>query len=291
MSKKSKQYNIFQFFNVIILLIIVAFTLYPFIYVVAQSFSAEKYIVAGQVNLFPKGFNINTYKVIMGEKYFWIGYKNTIIYTVSATIISLLMSTMFAYPLSKKRLIWKKPLLLFAVFTMFFDGGLIPNYLLIRNLGMRNTIWSIIVPGAISTYNMIIMRSFFEGIPDELEEAASVDGSSTFRTLFTIILPLSMPIIASMTLFYAVGNWNSWFGPFLYFDNKDQFPIALYLRNIIAGAQQSSVSSGSDTDALTQIGATIKSATIVLTVLPILCIYPFIQKYFVTGVMIGSVKG
>jgi len=291
MVKQSKQYKVFRVFNVIILLLIVAVTLYPFIYVVAQSFSAEKYIVAGQVNLFPKGFNINTYKVVMGEKYFWIGYKNTIIYTVFGTIISLIMSTMLAYPLSKKRLIGRKPLLIFAVFTMFFNGGLIPNYLLIRNLGMRNTIWSIIIPGAISTYNMIIMRSFFEGIPSELEEAASVDGASTYRTLLTIILPLSMPIIATMGLFYAVGNWNNWFGPFLYFDSKDQFPVTLYLRNIIAGAQQTSVSSGTDTDAMAQIGATVKSATIVLTVLPILCVYPFIQKYFVTGVMIGSVKG
>jgi len=289
--KQSKQYKVFQFFNIMILLIIVAVTLYPFIYVVAQSFSSEKYIIAGQVNLIPKGFNINTYKVVMGEKYFWVGYKNTIIYTVLGTLISLIMSTMFAYPLSKKRLIWKKPLLMFAVFTMFFDGGLIPNYLLIRNLGMRNTIWSIIIPGAISTYNMIIMKSFFEGIPDDLEEAAAVDGSSTYRTLFSIILPLAMPIIATMTLFYAVGNWNNWFGPFLYFDSKDQFPVTLYLRNVIAGAQQTSVSSGTDADALAQIGATVKSATIVLTVLPILCVYPFIQKYFVTGVMIGSVKG
>lgn len=291
MIKQSKQYKVFQFFNVMVLMIIVVVTLYPFIYVVAQSFSSEKYIIAGQVNLIPKGFNINTYKVVMGEKYFWLGYKNTIIYTVLGTIISLIMSTMFAYPLSKKRLKWKKPLLMFAVFTMFFDGGLIPNYLLIRNLGMRNTIWSIIIPGAISTYNMIIMKSFFEGIPDELEEAAAVDGSSTYRTLFSIILPLAMPIIATMTLFYAVGNWNNWFGPFLYFDSKDQFPVTLYLRNVIAGAQQTSVSSGSDADALAQIGATVKSATIVLTVLPILCVYPFIQKYFVTGVMIGSVKG
>lgn len=291
MAKRSKQYKVFQLFNVIILLLIVIITLYPFVYVVSQSFSAEKYIVAGKVNLFPKGFNVNTYLVVMKEKYFWIGYKNTVVYTVFGTIISLIMSTLLAYPLSKKRLKGKNILMPFVVFTMFFNGGLIPNYLLIRNLGMRNTIWSIIIPGAISTYNMIIMKSFFEGIPNELEEAASVDGASTYRTLVSIILPLSMPIMATMMLFYAVGNWNNWFAPFLYFDSKDQFPVTLYLRNIIAGAQKTAVSSGSDSDALAQIGATIKSATIVLTVLPILCIYPFIQKYFVTGVMIGSVKG
>lgn len=291
MIKVSKSYRAFQVTNVLILLLIVVLTLYPFLYVVAQSFSSEKYINAGQVFLFPKGFTLQTYKVVMNEKYFWLGYKNTIIYTVCATIISLFMTTIMAYALSKKRLKGRGIIMAFAIFTMFFNGGLIPNYLLVRNLGMRNTIWAIIIPGAISTYNMIIMRTFFEGLPNELEEAASVDGLNTYGILARIVLPLSMPIISTMALFYAVGNWNNWFGPFLYFDNKENFPVTLYLRNVIAGAQQSAANSGSNVEEQTQIAATIKSATIVLTVLPILCVYPFIQKYFVTGVMIGSVKG
>ena len=289
--RESTQYKIFRILNVIIMLLIVAVTLYPFLYVLAQSLSSEKYIYAGQVNIIPKGFTFKTYQIVMQEKDFWTGYKNTIIYTLLGTAISLFMTTILAYPLSKKRLKGKSFFLAFTVFTMFFNGGIIPNYVIVKGLGMRNTIWAVLVPGAISTYNMIIMKTFFQGLPDELEEAASVDGMNTFQILLKIILPLSKPIMATMALFYAVGSWNSWFGAFLYFDNKQLFPVTLYLRNIVAGAQQTSVSSGSSSDDLAQIAATVKSATIILTVLPILCVYPFIQKYFVTGVMIGSVKG
>lgn len=289
--KESTQYKIFKVFNIIILLLVVVATLYPFLYVLAQSFSGDKYIYAGQVNIIPKGFTTKTYQVVMQEKDFWTGYKNTIIYTVLGTAISLVMTTMLAYPLSKKRLKGKAFLLPFTVFTMFFSGGMIPNYVIVRSLGMRNTMWAVLIPGAISTYNMIIMKTFFQGIPDELEEAASVDGMGTYQILLKIILPLSKPIMATMALFYAVGAWNNWFGPFLYFDNKELFPVTLYLRNIVAGAQETAVSSGSSSNDMAQIAATVKSATIILTVLPILCVYPFIQKYFVTGVMIGSVKG
>jgi putative aldouronate transport system permease protein len=261
------------------------------VFVVAQSFSSENYVYAGQVTFYPRGFTTQTYREVMGEKYFWLGYKNTLVYTVLGTLISLFMTSIFAYALSKKRLVGRKFFMSFAMFTMFFGGGLIPNYLLIRNLGMRNTIWAMIIPGAISTWNLIIMKSFFEGMPAELEEAASVDGMSTYGILIKIVLPLSKAILATMTLFYAVGNWNAWFGAFLYMDKKETFPVTLYLRNIISGAQQTNSAGGIDTEKLTQLAATIKSATIVLTVLPILCVYPFIQKYFVTGVMIGSVKG
>lgn len=289
--KESKSYRTFQVFNVIIMLLVVFITVYPFLYVVAQSFSSENFVRSGQITFYPRGFTISTYKEVMSEKYFWLGYKNTIIYTVLGTAISLFMTTIFAYALSKKRLVGRKVFLGFAVFTMFFGGGLIPNYLLIKYLGMRNTIWSVVVPGAISTWNLMIMKTFFEGLPKELEEAAAVDGLDTYGTLARIVLPLSKSILATMTLFYAVGNWNSWFGAFLYMDKKEMFPVTLYLRNIIAGAQQTAVNSGMDLEKSSQIAATIKSATIVLTVLPILCVYPFVQKYFVTGVMIGSVKG
>jgi putative aldouronate transport system permease protein len=289
--KVSKSYRLFQIINVTILLVIIAATLYPFLYVVATSFSSEAFVRSGKVSVFPLGFTTVTYKEVIAEKHFWMGYKNTIIYTLLATAFSLFMTTIFAYALSKKRLLGRGFFLGFAVFTMFFGGGLIPNYLLIRTLGMRNTIWSVVVPGAISTYNLLVMKSFFESMPKELEEAASVDGLGTYGILVKIILPLSMPILATMTLFYAVGNWNAWFGAFLYMDKKEMFPVTLYLRNIIAGAQQTATASTLDIEKISQIAATIKSATIVLTVLPILCVYPFIQKYLVTGVMIGSVKG
>jgi len=287
---ETRGYKVFKAFNVLIMLLVIFVTLYPFIYLAAISFSDEAYVYAGQVTFLPKGFTTLTYKVLMKEKQFWTGYKNTIIYTVVGTAISLFMTTIMAYPLSKKRLKGRGVILAFVVFTMYFNAGLIPNYLLVKSLGMRNTIWAVTIPGAISTYNMIIMRTFFEGLPNELEEAAMIDGMGTYGILLKIVLPLSKPILATMTLFYAVGAWNNWFGPFLYFDKPELFPVTLYLRNMIAGAQQTAVSSGSDTEAMTQIAATVKAATTILTVLPILCIYPFIQKYFVAGVMIGSLK-
>ncbi|MCM2531260.1 carbohydrate ABC transporter permease [Neobacillus pocheonensis] len=288
--KESISYKIFKVINVLILLLIVYVTLFPFLNVVAQSFSGRAEIEAGQVNLIPKGFNLTTYKLVLHDKTFWTSYRNTIVYTVIATLISIVMTTIFAYVLSKKRLIGQKFFTSFAIFTMFFNGGLIPNYILIKDLGWTNTIWAMVIPGAISIFNMLIMKSFFEGMPESLEEAAAIDGSSTYGTLFRIVLPLSKPILATMVLFYAVGNWNSWFGAFLYLDKSDMFPVTLYLRNLIAGATSSANAGATGADDLTQIGANIKAVTMVLTVLPIIMVYPFIQKYFVSGIMLGSVK-
>lgn len=289
--KESKQYKIFKVINIIIMIIVILATLYPFWYLVSLSLSSEKYVYAGLVSVFPKGFTLKTYQVLLAEKEFWTSYKNTIIYTIVGTLVSLFLSTLLAYPLSKKRLKGRGIILGFVVFTMFFSGGLIPTYLLVNALGMRNTIWGVVLPGAVSTFNVIVMKTFFEGIPAELEEAAEVDGMSTYGILLKIILPLSKPIMYVMALFYAVGVWNNWFGPFIYLDNKNLFPVALYLRNIIVGSQQTAVSSTSDVNNLAQISATVKSASVILTSLPIMLVYPFIQKYFVQGVMIGSLKG
>ena len=288
--KETKSYKVFKIVNVIILLLIVYVTLFPFVNVVAQSFSGRAQIEAGQVTLIPKGFNVTTYKTILHDKTFWTSYRNTIVYTVVATFISIVMTTMFAYVLAKKRLMGRKFFTSLAIFTMFFNGGLIPNYILIKTLGMTNTIWAMVIPGAISIFNMLIMKSFFEGMPEELEEAASIDGSTTYGTLVRIILPLSKPILATMVLFYAVGNWNSWFGAFLYLDKSNMFPVTLYLRNLLAGATSGQSAGATAADDLTQIGANIKAVTMVLTVLPILMVYPFVQKYFVSGIMLGSVK-
>ncbi|GIN09011.1 sugar ABC transporter permease [Shouchella clausii] len=288
--QESIQYKIFKVFNVFILLVIVFCTLYPFLNVVAQSFSSEAYISAGEVNLIPKGFNMETYKTVIEDRMFWINYKNTVVYTVVGTAISMFFTTIFAYALSKRRLVGRRFLTLFAVFTMFFNGGLIPNYLLINNLGFHNTIWAIVIPGAISIYNMLIMKSFFENMPDELEEAAAMDGMNTYGILLKIVLPLSKAVMATMVLFYAVGHWNSWFPAFLYLDQKDLFPVTIYLRNMIAGATGGAAVGATSADNLIQISANIKSVTMVLTILPILTVYPFVQKYFVSGVMLGSVK-
>lgn len=288
--KESVEYKIFKVFNVVVLLLIIFCTLYPFVNVLAQSFSDETSINAGQVTLYPQGFNIDTYKTVISDKMFWINYKNTVVYTIVGTTISMILTTMFAYALSKRRLKGRRFLTLFAVFTMFFNGGLIPNYVLINSLGFDNTMWAIVIPGAISIYNMLIMKSFFENVPVELEEAASIDGLGTYGILWKIILPLSKAVMATMILFYAVSYWNSWFSAFLYLDQKELFPVTIYLRNMISGATGGLGAGATSADSLTQISANIKSVTMVLTILPILVVYPFVQKYFVSGVMLGSVK-
>lgn len=283
--------RVFGWVNVVILLLAVAVTLYPFLNVIAESFSSEKFIDFGQVTVWPLGFNLDTYKVVVSDKMFWINYGNTVLYTVVATAISMFLSTIFAYAVSKHELRGRKFFIGLAVVTMFFSGGLIPNYVLVNGLHMTNTIWAIVIPNAISVYNVLIMKSFFENMPRELEEAAEIDGLSTYGTLWRIVLPLSKAVLATMVLFYAVTNWNSWFQAFIYLDHSNLFPVTIYLRNLIAGASSAQTSGANAASDLTQISANIKAVTMVLTVLPILCVYPFIQRYFVSGVMLGSVKG
>jgi putative aldouronate transport system permease protein len=294
-SKRRKQpvtrgYRVFQAVNGVILTLVVLVTLYPFVNVVARSLSSEPPIEAGKVNLWPKGLNITTYKRVMSDSLFWTNYRNTIIYTVVGTVISIVLTTCYAYVLSKKQLRGRGVLVGVAVFTMFFNGGLIPNYVLVTGLGMRNTIWAIVLPNAINVFNLLVMKAFFENMPVELEEAAAVDGLNTYQTLLRIVLPLSKAVIATMVLFYAVAMWNSWFSAFLYMDNQNLFPVTMYLRNLIAGATGGS-NEGEASDTALQIAANIQAVTIVLTVLPIMFIYPFIQRYFVRGVMLGAVKG
>lgn len=289
--KLSTGYRIFQIFNFCIMAIIVFFTLYPFVYLVAQSFSSEAAIYAGKVGFLPVEFTTKTYKVILSKPDFFVYYGNTIFYSIVGTIISLLGTAILAYPLSKKRLVANKFFVPFVVFTMFFAGGMIPNYILIAQaLHMRDTMWAIIIPGCISTYNVLLMKSFFSSLPEELEEAAAVDGMSTYGIFTKIIIPLSKPILATMFLFYIVGIWNNWFGPFLYLDSKEKWPVSLYLRQIIMGAT-GTTEMGAASDEASQIAANVKSCCMVLTAAPIICIYPFVQKYFVKGMMMGSVKG
>lgn len=288
--KEATSYKAFKVFNVTFLLVVVFVTLYPFVNIIAQSLSSQDAIAAGKVNLFPVGFNTVTYAAVAGDAMFWRNYGNTVLYTVVATAISMVLTTCYAYVLSKKHIKGRGLLIGVAVFTMFFNGGLIPNYILISSLGMKNTIWAVVLPNAISVFNLLVMKSFFEGMPLELEEAASIDGLNQIQTFIRIVLPLSKAVIATMVLFYAVSNWNAWFGAFLYMDKRELFPVTIYLRNLIAGT--SGVHDvGASVDNQTQVAANIKAVTMVLTVLPILTIYPFVQKYFVSGVMLGSVKG
>jgi putative aldouronate transport system permease protein len=281
---------VFQAANAVILTGVVVVTLYPFVNILARSFSDEHSIETGQVNLWPHGFNLTTYQRVMSDPMFWTNYRNTVVYTVLATLISMVLTTCYAYVLAKRQLKGRGALIGIAVFTMFFNGGLIPNYVLISSLGFRNTIWAIVLPNAINVFNLLVMKAFFESLPVELEEAAAVDGLDTYRILLRIVLPLSKAVIATMVLFYAVSFWNSWFTAFLYMDRQDLFPVTVYLRNIIAGAT-TGTNEGMSSDLAQQIAANIQAVTIVLTVLPIMLVYPFIQRYFVSGVMLGAVKG
>jgi putative aldouronate transport system permease protein len=289
--KDTKGYATFRIVNAVVLVLIAAITLYPFVNLIAKSFSSEGYIAAGEVNLIPRGFNVTTFNAVVSDPMFWGNYRNTVVYTAVGTLVSMALTTTYAYALSRPNLKGRGFFTGIALFTMFFGGGLIPNYILVANvLHMRNTIWAIVLPGAISVFNLLVMKSFFENFPSELEEAAALDGMTTYGVFLKIVLPLSKAVLATMTLFYAVSMWNSWFGAFLYLDKKELFPVTVYLRNLIAATTGAQEITGSQDNAV-QIGANVQSVTMLLTVLPIVCLYPFVQKYFVSGVMLGSVKG
>ena len=286
--KPTKGYRAFQVINTIIMIFVIFITLYPFVYLVAQSFSSDAAASAGKVTFYPIGFNVNTYKYILRDNQFFRYYGNTIFYTVVGTFISVACTALIAYPLSKPRLRLNKVITPLVVFTMYFAGGMIPNYIVITQwLGLQDSMWSIILPNAISTFNLLVMKSFFAGLPEELEEAAAIDGMNTYQIFLKIIIPLSKPIIATMCLFYMVTMWNEWFTPMLYLDSKDKWPVALYVRQLVEGANTTEIGSS---DA-SSVQATVKSATMVLTSIPIICVYPFVQKYFVQGMTIGAVKG
>ncbi|MBO5825303.1 MAG: carbohydrate ABC transporter permease [Treponema sp.] len=287
--KETTGYKVFKVFNTLIMILICAATLYPFLYLVAQSFSSEQAIMQGKVTLFPVDFNIQTYKSVLEKGEFVNSYKNTLIYAVIGTISSIVVSCMLAYPLSKDHLKCNKFLMKFVIFTMYFGGGLIPNYVLMQRLHLPNTIAGFIMPSLISTYYIILMRSFFHETPKELEEAGELDGLSPIGIFVKIVFPLSMPIIATMILFNAVGYWNNWYNAFLYLDEKEMWPVAYYLRTIISGASTSADPGEVSAEKL-QIAANIKSCSMVMMALPIICVYPFVQKYYVQGMMLGGVK-
>lgn len=290
--RDSTAYKVFTVVNTVALVLICLVTLYPFITVVAQSFSSSGAIKAGLVNIWPVGFNVDTYIAVGQNEMFWTNYRNTVLYTVVGTTIAMLLTTTFAFVIAKEHLRGRNFLIGIAVFTMFFNGGIIPNYVLISSLGMKNTMWAVVLPGAISVFNLLVMKSFFENIPRELEEAAQIDGLGWFGIYTRIVLPLSKPVIATMTLFYAVAYWNDWFGAFLYLDQRELFPVTLFLRNLIAGASTAATEGAAATGTSSEaIAANIQSVTMILTLLPILLVYPFVQRYFVSGVMLGSVKG
>lgn len=288
--------QVFNVCNYILLGLMFVVVAYPLIYILSASFSDSKAVVSGEVWLWPVGFDLKAYRTIFSEERIMTGYMNSLIYTVFGTIFNLILTTLTAYPLSRKKLFGGKVLTWIFMFTMFFSGGLIPQYILVRSLGLLNTRTAIIVIGGVSIYNMIVMRSFMtSSIPEDLYEAASLDGCSDVGILFRIVLPLSKPILAVMVLYYAVGHWNDFFNVLIYTSSPELKSLQMVLRELLL---QNKLSTTLNTIASVETIANrmgmyelLRYAVIVVASVPVLCIYPFVQKYFVKGVMIGSIKG
>lgn len=292
MIKKSLGERVFGIVNIVILAVIALVSLYPMLYVVFSSISDPiEYMKHSGMLLKPAGFSLVAYEKVLSKPEIATGYLNTIFYVVVGTGVNMAFTISFGYVLSRKNLLLNKLFMIMVIITMYFGGGLIPTYLVVKSLGLVNTRWAIILPSAISTYNLIIMRAGFLGIPDSLEEAANIDGASPFQIMTKIIMPLAKPTIAVLVLYYAVGRWNSWFTEAIYLRDFDKYPLQLFLRDIlITNNQQDMMMSTNSADQLA-LGEIIKYATIIVSTLPILVLYPFLQKHFTKGVMVGAVKG
>ena len=282
--------KVFTVCNYVFLFLMMIITLYPLWLQFITSISHGLEVMKGGVTLLPRSPTLETYKTIVrGELFMYM--KNTVVYTVVGTVINLVMSCLCAYPLARKTFSGRKFFTMLVTFTMFFSGGMIPLYLTVKQFGMMDTIWALVLPGAISTYNMIVIRTAFQSIPDSLIESAQLDGANDLIIVFRITLPLIMPTIAVLLLYYGVGHWNAWFPASIYLQDNNKLPIQNIMRSILIANSDLLNASGSETDKVDDFAETIKYATIVLTTVPVLCIYPFLQKYFVKGVMIGAVKG
>jgi len=294
MIKTSIAQRVFDAFNILFMCVLMVIMVYPIWHVILASVSDNNEIV-GYVGLLykPLGFNLNAYTLMMKNPMIIKGYLNTFFIVAGGVTLNILFTSVGAYFLSRKNVYWQKYVMLLIVITMFFSGGLIPFYLVVtRMYGLNNSYWSLILPGLINTYNLIIMRTSFQTIPDSLEESAKIDGANHWVILFRIVLPLSLAIIAVMILYYAVGHWNSWFNASIFLKDREKYPLQLILREILISNDTNVMVQGSgDASDQMSIGETVKYAVVVAATVPILCVYPFLQKYFVKGVMIGSVKG
>ena len=294
MKMKTKSDIIFDVINYSMLAVIFFVAFYPLYFVVIASFSDPNYVNAGETLLFPKGINFDGYKKAFEFKQIWVGYKNSAIYTVVGTALNLVVLIPAAFALSRKELIGKKLITTFMLITMYFGGGTVPAYLNIKNLGLMDTMWALILPGAFSVGNMIICRSYFlSNVSEELFESVKLDGGGYARFFFSIVLPLSKAIVAVMILYHALGHWNVYITALYYIRDKDKFPLQLVLRNITTSLSNSTVDGGgmmddAETEKLREM---IRYSTILIAALPMIILYPFVQKHFTKGVMVGSVKG
>ncbi len=288
--------KIFDAFNAVFMLILILVTLYPFWYVLVASFSDSLSVLkAGAFLLWPVksdgsfGLVMAAYKMVLGNPNIGVGFRNTLMYVLVGSAINMFMTVLTAYPLSRRGVYGVPTLMKLILFTMFFSGGLIPSYMLIRELNMRDTIWALVLPGAISTYNLIILRTSFAAMPESLIEAGRIDGANDFRMLWQIVIPLSMPTLSVIFLYYAVAHWNAWFSASIYIKTRTKYPLQIFLREILISNDTQSMMGGYSMDA-EFISETLKYATTIVVTIPILIVYPFLQKYFVKGIMIGSVK-
>lgn len=265
--------------------------LLPLLNVLSKSVSEEWAITSGKVGILPVGFQLDTLKEVISSSMFIRAFCVSIGVTVVGTAISILMTALTAYPLSKRNLPGISFIMVLFIFTMLFNGGLIPNYLLMRQLHLINNLWVLILPGMISVFNMLVIKSYYESLPEALEESARIDGAKTYTILFRIILPLSMPVIATIALFYAVGFWNDYFGPMIYINDTALKTLQLYLQDVVMDASAANAVNKSVDDLMNMSPEGIRAATVVASTVPILFVYPFLQKFFIKGVLIGSVKG
>ena len=291
--KKSKGDRAFDITLVVISILIILVIAYPLYFVVIASFSQPEAVLGGKLRFLPVGFNLESYQMVLTEPKVWTGYRNTILYTVLGTCINLVLTTLAAYPLSRKDMPFRGLLTFVASFTMLFGGGMIPVYLVVRGLKLTDSIWAMVIPNALATYNMLVMKNYFQSsIPEELQEAAAIDGCDHFGTLIRVVLPLSAPIMAVIVLFYAVGHWNAFFNAIIYLRNQDLFPLQVVLRDILL--QNSLEAVGGDLTGMYEKvmrGESMKYALIIVASAPVIMLYPFVQIYFVKGVMVGAIKG
>ncbi len=286
--------KVFEAVNMTLLVIIGAMMLFPFLNMAAKSFSGDTAILGGKVLFWPVGFQTGTYRYVMNQPQFWNSFRISIIITLAGTAGAMVITCLTAYPLSKTWLYGRKFLVLLFVFCMLFSGGMVPSYLLMRTLGMVNTIWVLIIPGMLGIYNMILLKNFFEEIPEAIEESAQLDGAGPLRTLVSVVLPMSLPAIATIGLFYAVGYWDNYMTGLLYITTPSLRPLQQYLYQVVTEALQVDPSVTLTMDSMENNSLNtdaIRSATIMLSCVPIMCVYPFLQKYFVKGLRVGSVKG
>ncbi len=289
--KSSRGEVAFQACNTLLMAVFILITAYPLLYVAFASVSLPEQMLSHKGILWkPLGFTMQAYADVIRSANVGTGYLNTIFIVVVGTTYSLFITALTAYVLSRKNVFWNKYIMVMIVFTMFFNGGLIPFFLIVKGMGLRNSLFSLIIPFSVNTFNIILMRTNFQSIPDSIEESAKLDGASHWTVLFKIIIPLSLPVIAVMILFYSVEKWNGWFYASIFIQDRNKYPLQLILRDVLIANSTDGMSGGNVTDNYMK-SITIKYATIIIATLPIMCVYPFLQKYFVKGMMVGAIKG